>query len=149
MTQEFRIAMLRLCQARHMLFSLAHWLHLTGRAGLVLILDVSRFMATRRPAELDGTLYYSTAAVLDGYEVLRQFVDVTDELEHGLIAVVAPMVAVLSKDQNPRAVEVYPALRFRIADEVRDRNRVNPLASLVRVGHPSATGTSVVAGGQR
>lgn len=124
--------------ARHMLYSLAYWLHLTGRVGLLLLLDISRFMDKRRPEQPDGTLYYSTAAVLDGYEVLRQFVDGTDEMERGLIVVVAPPAALLSVQENPRSVEAYRALWFRIYDEVRDRNRVNPLAALLRLSTPEA-----------
>src|SRR6266540_4308511 len=74
---------------RHMLFSLSHWLHITGKAGLVMTLDISRFLEARRPSDPDG-LYYSTPAVLDGYEVLRQFIDGTDELQFCLIVVTAP-----------------------------------------------------------
>ncbi|MBF8299246.1 MAG: hypothetical protein HW397_295 [Dehalococcoidia bacterium] len=190
MTQEFRIAMLRLCQAqlvpnegasgtaaavkewlrgelrlisslksafifqrigrhnaRHMLFSLAHWLNLAGSVGLVLVLDITRFMEKRRPAEPDGTLHYSTAAVRDGYEVLRQFVDGTDELKHGLIVVVARPAALLSKDENPRGLKAYDPLWFRIADDVHDKIRVNPLASLVRLGGSNAARDAATAGG--
>lgn len=35
--------------ARHMLFSLAHWLKLNGRNGLVLNLDISRYTVSARP----------------------------------------------------------------------------------------------------
>ena len=172
MTQEFRIAMLRLCQVqldpqevgagmaeavrawlwgelrlisalkstlifqkigrhngRHMLFSLAHWLHLTGKAGLVIALDISRFLEARRPNAPDG-LYYSTPAVLDGYEVLRQFIDGTDELQFCLIVVLAPP-SFLQEDR--RGLRAYNALWLRISDEVRDRQRPNPLSSLIRL----------------
>jgi len=181
MTQEFRIAMLRLClaqlepsesasstatavkewltgdlkliaslkqafifqkinrsNARNMLFSLAHWLHLTGGAGLVLVLDITRFMEVKKPRQSDGLIYYSTAAALDGYEVLRQFVDGTDEMEHGFILVLASPDWLLPKDESPRGVKAYDALWFRMADEVRDRTRVNPLASLIRLADGAA-----------
>ena len=172
MTQEFRIAMLRLCQAqldpqevgagmaeaikawlwgelrlisalksalifqkigrhngRHMLCSLSHWLHVTGKAGLVVALDISRFLEARRPNEPDG-LYYSTPAVLDGYEVLRQFIDGTDELQFCLIVVMAPP-SFLTEER--RGLKAYDALQMRIWDEVRDRQRPNPLSSLIRL----------------
>jgi hypothetical protein len=172
MTQEFRIAMLRLCRAqlvpnavgagmpeaikewlwgelrligalksalifqkigrhngRHMLCSLSHWLHVTGKAGLVVTLDISRFLEARRPNEPDG-LYYSTPAVLDGYEVLRQFIDGTDELQFCLIVVMAPP-SFLTEER--RGLRAYDALRLRIWDEVRDRQRPNPLSSLIRL----------------
>lgn len=176
MTQEFRIAMLRLCQTqldpqevsegmatsvkewlrgelrlisalrsasifqkigrhngRHMLFSLSHWLHLTGKAGLFLTLDISQFLEARRAREPDGAIYYSKPAVMDGYEVLRQFIDGTDEMEFCLIVVVAPPGFLTIDD--PRGLMSYEALWFRIWDEVRDRQRPNPLSSLVRLSN--------------
>jgi len=174
MTQEFRIAMLRLCQTqldpqevgagmneairewlqgelrlisalksasifqkigrhngRHMLSSLSHWLHVAGKAGLVVALDISRFLEARRPKEPDGTLYYSTPAVLDGYEVLRQFIDSTDEIQFFTIVVLAPPGFLLPEER--RGLHAYDALRLRIWDEVRDRQRPNPLSSLIRL----------------
>lgn len=175
MVQEFRTAMLRLCQAqlatgqvteaehaavldwlrgslrqisvlrsatifrrigrhnaRHMLFSLAHWLAANGMTGLYLELDVRRLGFARRPKpdERDG-LYYTKAALLDAYELLRQLVDNTDELSHCCVVVVASPELV--SDQN-RGLDAYQALKLRIYDEVRDRNRDNPYSSLVRVG---------------
>jgi hypothetical protein len=132
--------------ARHMLCSLAHWLNLTGGGGLVLLLDISRLLL-RRPAVPDGTIYYSTAAVREGYEVLRQFIDGTDELEHGLIVVAAPPQALLSKDENPRGLKSYDPLWLRMADDVHDRIRVNPLASLIRLGGSNVAGSGGTLGG--
>ncbi|HKA05142.1 MAG TPA: BREX system ATP-binding domain-containing protein [Acidimicrobiales bacterium] len=175
MVQEFRIAMLRLCQAqlrtgqvtdaehaaildwltgdlrqisvlktalifrriarhnaRHLLFSLAHWLAANGRAGLLLELDIRRLAQARRPsAEERSGHYYTKAAVLDAYEVLRQLVDNTDELSHCcVIAVAAPDFLT-----DPiRGVDAYQALKLRIFDEVRDRRRDNPYSSLIRLG---------------
>ena len=174
MAQEFRIAMLRLCQTqldpqevgagmdeairewlqgelrlisalksasifqkigrhngRHMLSSLSHWLHVAGKVGLVISLDISRFLDARRPKEPDGTLYYSTPAVLDGYEVLRQFIDGTDEIQFFTIVVLAPPGFLLPEER--RGLHAYDALRLRIWDEVRDRQRPNPLSSLIRL----------------
>ncbi len=173
MAQEFRVAMLRLCQAqldrgeavqaeadairhwlrgelrrvsalkpalifqkiarhnaRDMFCSMAHWLRLVGRQGLVLVLDITRYTAGRRPPEPDGTLYHTTAATMDAYEVLRQFIDGTDELEACFIAVTAPPE--LLEDER-RGLARYDALRLRVWDEVRDRHRANPLSSLVRL----------------
>lgn len=173
MSQEFRLAMLRLClaqldpddepgleeavkawlrgelrlisalrralifqkiarhNARHMLFSLAHWLSLAGRSGLVLGLDISRYADTARLLHRQEGLYYSTAATLDAYEVLRQLIDATDELTFCFAGVVAAP-EFLTDDR--RGVRRYDALYLRVADEVRDRYRTNPLSSLVRVG---------------
>jgi BREX system ATP-binding protein BrxC/D len=115
--------------ARDMLSSLSHWLHVSGKSGLVLALDISRFLEEKRPGEPDKSLYYSTALVVDGYELLRQFIDSTDELQQCLIVVFAPP-EFLNDEQ--RGVRKYDALYLRIWDEVRDRHKVNPLASLVR-----------------
>lgn len=175
MVQDFRVAMLRLCQAqlatgqvteaehaavldwlrgelrqiallrsamifrrigrhsaRQMLFSLAHWLSTNGRAGLLLELDVRRlgFARRPRPEERDG-LYYTKAALLDAYELLRQLVDNTDDMSQCCV-VVAAAPEFLS-DPN-RGLDAYQALKLRIYDEVRDRFRDNPYSSLVRLG---------------
>lgn len=173
MSQEFRLAMIRLCRAqldpddepavtaavkewlrgelrlisalkralifqkvarhnaRHLLFSLAHWLRLCGRRGLLLALDVDRCTQSVPLAERDAGVYYSTAAALDAYEVLRQLVDGTDELEGTFVSVLAGPAFL---GDSRRGLEGYRALYYRLADDVRDRYRPNPLAALVRLG---------------
>lgn len=174
MSQEFRIAMIRLClnqldaaepsgflsnavkewlcgelreistlkealifqkiarhNARHMLFSLIHWLRINRKSGLVLLLDITRYLVSKRSVNHDDGFFYSLPAVLDLYEVLRQFIDGTDEMAGCLIVVLA------SKDflnDYKRGLNRYEALKLRIWDEVRDKQRPNPLASLVRMG---------------
>lgn len=117
--------------ARPLLFSLAHWLSVNGHAGLVLVLDLRRLGFARRPSpeERHGH-YYTKAALLDAYEVLRQLVDNTDELANCLVAVVASPALVTDP---ARGLDAYQALKLRIFDEVRDRSRDNPFSSLVRV----------------
>jgi hypothetical protein len=176
MCQEFRLAMIRLCQAhlggdgmspvpgevikewlcgrlrrlveikpalifqkvardnaRHLLSSLSYWLHLTGKRGLVLALDISRCLLQRpRPKhQQDDRRYYTLAMTLDTYEVLRQCIDATDELEFCFMVVIAPP-AFLHPDER-RGVYSYDALRMRIWDEVRDKQRVNPFSTLIRL----------------
>jgi hypothetical protein len=116
--------------ARHLLFSLARWLKAAGASGLVLALDIARYADGARPSERGPGLYYSTVAVLDAYEVLRQLIDATDELEHCFVGVLADP-AFLADDR--RGLRRYHALYLRVSDEVRDRYRPNPFASLVRV----------------
>ena len=174
MTMEFRVAMLRLCQAelatgqvteaerdavtswltgdlrqmsllksamiyrrigrhnaRGLLFSLAHWLGVTGRAGLMVELDIRRLGFARRPLpEERNGLYYTKAALLDAYELLRQLVDNTDELGRCAVVVVASPEFITD---DTRGVAAYQALKLRIHHEVRDRTRQNPFASLVRL----------------
>lgn len=119
--------------ARHILSSLSHWVHLTGRSGLFILLDISRCLVQRpRPKDIDDTSrYYTNTATLDVYEVLRQFIDTTDEMEYCFIAVIAAPPFLHS--DNQRGVHIYDALKMRIMDEVRDRNRINPFSSLIRL----------------
>ncbi len=118
--------------ARQLLFSLAHWLSVNDRAGLLLEIDLHRFGFARRPQpEERHGLYYTKAALLDGYEMLRQLVDNTDELSHCCVLVSAAPEFI--SDAN-RGIDAYQALKLRIHDDVRDRNRDNPFSSLVRVG---------------
>ncbi|MGH9188747.1 MAG: BREX system ATP-binding domain-containing protein [Acidimicrobiales bacterium] len=121
---------------RQMLFSLSHWLATNGMAGLVLELDIRRLAFARRPRpEERSGVYYTRAALMDAYELLRQLVDNTDELTHCCVVVVASRD--LLTDPN-RGIDAYQALKLRIHDEVRDRNRENPYSSLVRLGGDAA-----------
>jgi hypothetical protein len=116
--------------ARDMLFSLATWLVKTGHSGLFLDLDIKRCAISRRPPEPEG-VFYTKAACLDVYEVLRQLIDATDELSSCLV-VVSTAAETLTDPQ--RGIEHnYPALKMRIWNEVRDRHRPNPFAALVRL----------------
>ena len=122
--------------ARQMLFSLAHWLSVNGAAGLVLELDIRRLAFARRPrAEERSGVYYTRAALIDAYELLRQLVDNTDELSNCCIVVVAAPELITD---THRGLDAYEALKLRIHDEVRDRNRDNPYSSLVRLGGDAA-----------
>jgi hypothetical protein len=173
MSQEFRIAMIRLCldqlnpagpspflsnavkewlrgelrlistlkealifqkiarhNARHMLFSLSHWLRINGKSGLVVMLDIRRYLTSTRSKNPDDGFFYSIPALLDAYEVLRQFIDGTDEME-GMLFIVLASRDFLNDDR--RGLNRYDALKLRIWDEVRDKRKQNPLASLVRL----------------
>lgn len=174
MVHEFRVAMLRMCQAelatgqvsdaerdaviawlhgvlrqlsmlrsamifrrigrhnaRQLLFSTCHWIAVNGAAGVVLELDIRRLGFARRPLpEERNGFYYTKAALLDAYELLRQLVDNTDELSRCCVVVLA--APEFLTDEH-RGVGAYQALKLRIHDEVRDRARDNPFASLVRL----------------
>lgn len=117
--------------AREMITSTAALLLAAGHGGLVLYLDYARIAEARRPpAEARSGFYYSKAAALDAYEVLRQFIDATDELRGVLVIAVVPPQ--LMTDEM-RGMPAYTALQLRVADEVRDRRRANPFAALVRL----------------
>lgn len=116
--------------ARHLLESLLLWLRFAGHPGLVIMLDLSRVALARNPR--DDRVYYSKAAMLDSYEVLRQFIDATDRMK-GCLMIVLPAVEFLDEEQDGRGIGAYDALRFRVYDEVRDQRLVNPMAALVRL----------------
>jgi len=120
--------------ARAMLVSTARWIRQTGGAGLVVNLDLHALAATRRRDVPEDEIYYTPAALWDAYEVLRQFIDATDEMEGLLVVVSAPDT--LLDDFSNRSLQKYRALRNRIWDDVRDRRHVNPYAPMVRVASP-------------
>ena len=178
MTQEFRLAMMRLCldpmsnpyqgdgglsdlvvdwlrgdvrlvsalkpaliyqkiarhNARDMFVSLSHWVRLAGHAGIIITIDISAYLVRTRALVPAGVAYYSRAATMDLYEALREFVDSIDELDGAAIIVLAAP-EFLSDDD--RGLRMYRALEARVAEEVRDRVRDNPVAGLVRLGAPS------------
>ena len=176
MSQEFRLAMVRLCRAqlspddepavteavmawlrgelrriselkralifqriarhnaRHMLASLAHWLRITGSSGLLLVLDVARCPLAVPREQRDDGVYYSRPATFDAYEMLRQLIDGTDDVEGLFVAVLAGRE--FTTDLRRSYVQ-YPALHYRLADEVHDQYRPNPLAALVRIADAS------------
>jgi hypothetical protein len=176
MSQEFRLAMVRLCRAqlypddepavteavlawlrgelrriselkralifqriarhnaRHMLASLAHWLRSTGSAGLLLVLDIARCPLAVPREQRDDGVYYSRPATFDAYEMLRQLIDGTDDVEGLFVTVLAGRE--FTTDLRRSYVQ-YPALHYRLADEVHDQYRPNPLAALVRIADAS------------
>jgi hypothetical protein len=114
-----------------MIHSLTHWLRRNGKFGLVLTLDIARYLVMKPRNAASYEQYYTTAAALDAYEVLRQFVDATDELEGCLLVVLAPTEFLATN--SLRGLEGYDALKNRIWDDVRDENLSNPFAPLVRL----------------
>lgn len=125
--------------ARDLLLSLSHWLRFAGYQGLAVVVDI-RATATKTRALAGDANYYSKAALYDLYEVIRQFIDATDEMDGLFLVFVAPPDAL---EDDLRGLYIYRALQMRIADEVRDRRRDNPLASLVRLdarGEPAPVG---------
>jgi len=116
--------------ARYMFESLLNWIYFVGHTGLVLLMDTSRITVSRNPR--DGFFFYTRPSVLDSYEVLRQFIDSVDKLR-GCLILVSPDIDFLSEEIKGRGFGAYDALRFRVVDEIRDRQIVNPLSSLVRV----------------
>jgi P-loop Domain of unknown function (DUF2791) len=119
---------------RAMLRSLCRWLRLCGRRGLCVTLDV-RQLGKTGAATGDG-LRYGPAAVMDGFEVLRQLIDDAEHFAGLLLVVIADET--LIEVESKRSLDAYVALKMRIWDDVRPEGRDNPLAPLVRLaGQPS------------
>jgi hypothetical protein len=112
---------------RPMLRSVCRWLRMLGYNGLVLTIDIRRLAQQSIPAGAVG-LKYSPAAVMDAFEVLRQIIDNADQFE-GLFLTVIADGAFIGSDQK-RSIEAYTALKMRIWDDVRARDRDNPLSPL-------------------
>ena len=71
---------------------------------------------------------------MEHYELLREFIDGVDRLTSTALVVVTNSDFLDdSGDRRSRGYGIYEALRTRVMDDVRDRNRVNPVASLVRL----------------
>ena len=119
--------------ARFLFESLLQVIKLAGIPGLVVTIDISRFLSSEKQSD---QINYAKASLLDAYEVLREFVDATDDLENFLMVIAAPM-SFLDTNTKGRGLGRYPALYNRVYDEVRDRNLTNPLSALVRVGTPT------------
>lgn len=116
--------------ARAMLQSLAYWLRLNGEAGLVLTIDIARCIENPKRLDRLPGFYYSSAALNEVYEVLRQLIDCASSLPGVLIAVTAPP-EFLSDEK--RGIDRYQALRMRIFDDMLNRGRQNVLAPLIRL----------------
>jgi len=114
--------------ARFFFESMVRWVRITACPGMVILLDAQRVMLARNPRDLG--VFYSKAAVLDTYEVLRHFIDGVNNLE-GFFLVVVPDVSFL--EDLSRGLSAYEALKFRVFDEIHDRHLVNPMSSLARL----------------
>jgi hypothetical protein len=114
---------------RAMLRSVCRWLRLCGRRGFCVTLDIRQLGKTG--AAVGSGLSFSPAAVMDGFEVLRQLID---DAEHfaGLLLVVIANDTLIGDDLK-RSLGAYQALKMRIWDDVRPEGRDNPLAPLVRL----------------
>ena len=117
---------------RHCIESALHWIRQAGHAGTVILLDNRRVTVARNPR--DGLRYYTRAMAVDHYELLREFVDDVDRLAGTLMLVATgPGFVDDGPGARSRGFGIYQALKTRVMNDVRDRNRINPVASLVRL----------------
>ena len=118
--------------ARYFIESALYWIRHAGYSGTVVMLDSSRVTEARNPR--DGLRYYTRPMTIEHYELLREFIDSIDRLTATLLIVVANNAFLDDGgERRSRGYGIYQALRTRVMDDVRDRNRVNPIAALVRL----------------
>ena len=115
--------------ARYFIESATYWVRSAGYSGTVILLDNTRVTLARNPR--DGVRHYTRAMTMEHYELLREFIDGADRLSGTLLAVSTNYDFL--DESSPKGYGIYQALQTRIIDDVRDRNVVNPIASLVRL----------------
>ncbi|MCY3874990.1 MAG: DUF2791 family P-loop domain-containing protein [Rhodobacteraceae bacterium] len=126
--------------ARYFFESALYWVRFAGYSGTVILLDNSRVSVGKNPK--DGKRFYTRAMTMEHFEFLRELIDDVEQLTGSLFITMADYAFV--DPQSPRGWAIYPALRTRVMDDVRDRNMVNPSAALVRLERPHASGWSTV-----
>lgn len=117
--------------ARHLLGSLLVMIREAGFPGLVVTIDAARLLDAQRP--IDGSIYYTKAALFDAYEVFREFIDSTDTLDGLFFSVFVPPDFLDIANPRGRGIALYPALLYRVYDELRGQGHANPLTTMTRI----------------
>lgn len=113
--------------ARGILRSLLTWLPASQWNGSIVLIDALRLAEPRNLR--DGTVYYTRAALSDVYEVMREFIDETDDMSHVLMVFAMPP-EFLSIDPRGRGMGAYQALQFRVTS-FAEATLPNPLSNMV------------------
>ena len=118
--------------ARDMFHATTAWIRNAGVPGLVVVTDIGEYALSRTRRLADGATLrpLHKAATLDAYEMVREFIDSTDEMASAfLLFLTGPEFL----EDERRGVQTYDALRLRLVEDVRDRDRPNPLSPMVRI----------------
>lgn len=113
--------------ARSILRSILTWFPNSKWNGSIVYVDAARLAAPKNLR--DGTIYYTRAALSDTYEVMREFIDDTDDMSHVLLVYAMPP-EFLSIEPRGRGMGAYQALQFRV-NGFPEATRPNPLSNLV------------------
>jgi hypothetical protein len=71
---------------------------------------------------------------LESYQLLREFIDSADRMTATMMLTISTSEFLnIENDRRSRGIGAYQALQTRIMDDVKDRNLINPVASLVRL----------------
>ena len=106
-----------------------------GEPGIVVTVDIARYVLGKDAPPASFAAYTKLAA-LDLNEVLRQFIDATDELSGAVLVFLTDERFLTDRE---RGLGSYEALRLRLTDDVRDRHRANPLAPMVSISSRPAS----------
>lgn len=117
--------------ARAMIASLGAWCRMAGYTGLVLTIDLRQLSMAKRSDIAPETVYYTMTALIDCYEVLRQLIDDSDDLD-GVLCLVVSNPDLFDPD-NRRGVNSYKALKERVFTDVVIHQAPNPMSSVVNL----------------
>ena len=118
--------------AKYFLESALYWFHYVGFTGTLMMLDNSRVTVIKRPT--DGSRYYTRPMALESYQLLREFIDSAERMTATMMLTISTGEFLnVESDPRSRGIGAYQALQTRIMDDVKDRNLINPVASLVRL----------------
>jgi len=114
--------------ARVWVYSLIRLIRLSGRAGLILLLDDLEALTER---DLETSRYrYTPNAAKDTYELIRQLIDDTELLRHFFV-LLAGRPAI--EEDEKRGFKSYEALWMRLQTGLARSERFNPFADIVDV----------------
>ncbi|MCG3199021.1 MAG: hypothetical protein GHCLOJNM_03529 [bacterium] len=112
--------------ARQWLYSLIRLIRLSGRTGLVLLMDDLEAITER---QIDTRKYwYTPNTAKDTFELIRQLIDDAELLEHMLVILSGRMTIV---DDDKRGIKSYEALWMRLQTGLVNRHFLNPFADIV------------------
>lgn len=113
--------------ARGLIRSVLTWLPTSGWNGSIVFVNALQLAHAKNLR--DGKVYYTRAALSDVYEVMREFIDETDDM-NGVLLVFAMPRDFLSIDPRGRGMGIYQALQFRVSS-FPEANLPNPLSNMV------------------
>lgn len=112
--------------ARVWLYSLINLLRISGKTGLIILIDNFEVMLERSPET--GRFLYTPNATKDTYELIRQLIDDMELLENFML-VLSGRKEVFSDER--RGITSYEALRMRLESGLAESRSFNPWADIV------------------
>lgn len=116
--------------ARGLIRSILTWLPTSRCNGSIVFVNALHLSQTRNLR--DGRVHYTRSALSDVYEVMREFIDETDDMSHVLLVFAMPR-EFLSIDPRGRGMGMYQALQFRVSS-FPEATVPNPLSNMVLLG---------------